>query len=116
MDLDWCREEFSKGGYTSVCGPGNLTNCGNSLREPFGRIHWAGTETARIWTAYMEGALESAERVVEEIDNRFQDKPLPKPPKVNWQPLNPSPYSFHQRTILFIVVGVISFILYKLIQ
>ncbi|MCL4287850.1 MAG: FAD-dependent oxidoreductase, partial [Thermoleophilia bacterium] len=34
---------------------------------PVGRIHWAGTETATVWSGYMEGALESAERVVAEV-------------------------------------------------
>lgn len=34
------------GGYTGLMGPGVLTTCGETLTAPFGRIHWAGTETA----------------------------------------------------------------------
>lgn len=60
MEKDWLSEEWSKGGYTSVCGPGVLSSLGSSLRAPVGRIHFAGTETARVWQGYMEGALESA--------------------------------------------------------
>ena len=37
------------------------------LRKPVGRIHWAGTETARECTGYMEGAVESGDRVAEEV-------------------------------------------------
>jgi len=38
-----------------------------ALREPVGRIHWAGTETAVEWTGYMEGAVQSGERAAAEI-------------------------------------------------
>jgi monoamine oxidase len=37
------------------------------LRDPIGRIHWAGTETATVWTGYMEGALQSGERASAEV-------------------------------------------------
>ncbi len=30
-------------------------------------IHWAGTETATRWMGYMDGALESGERVAREV-------------------------------------------------
>lgn len=33
------------------------------------RIHWASTETARIWTGYIDGAIESSLRSVSEIVN-----------------------------------------------
>jgi monoamine oxidase len=44
-----------------------LTRFGPSLRERVGRVHWAGTETAEVWTGYMEGAVRSGERVAEEV-------------------------------------------------
>jgi monoamine oxidase len=44
-----------------------LTSFGESLREPVGRIHWAGTETATVWNGYMDGALESGERAAREV-------------------------------------------------
>jgi monoamine oxidase len=37
-----------------------MTSLGDVLRSPIGRIHFAGTETAKVWQGYMEGALESA--------------------------------------------------------
>lgn len=63
----WAEEEFSGGGPTSNFGPGGWTACGPALREPAGRVHWAGTETATVWSGYMEGALQAGERVASEV-------------------------------------------------
>jgi monoamine oxidase len=63
----WTEEEFSGGGPTSNFGPGGWTTCGPALREPVGRVHWAGTETATVWSGYMEGALQAGERVASEV-------------------------------------------------
>ena len=60
-------EEWSGGGPTSNFGPGGWTACGPALREPVGRIHWAGTETATVWSGYMEGALQAGERAAAEV-------------------------------------------------
>ena len=50
--------------------PGALSRFGRALREPCGRIHWAGSETAREWFGYMEGAIESGERAAGEVLER----------------------------------------------
>ena len=63
----WSEEQWSGGGPTSNFGPGGWTSCGPALREPAGRLHWAGTETATVWSGYMEGALQAGERVAAEI-------------------------------------------------
>jgi len=63
----WAEEEWSGGGPTSNFGPGGWTGCGSTLREPAGRLHWAGTETATVWSGYMEGALQAGERVAAEV-------------------------------------------------
>jgi monoamine oxidase len=47
--------------------PGVLTTVGHLIREPHGRVHWAGTETATVWSGYVEGALESGERAAAEV-------------------------------------------------
>lgn len=67
VDQDWTSETWSRGCYVGFMPPGVMTSVGGALREPCGRIHWAGTETARQFVGYMEGALESGERVSEEI-------------------------------------------------
>lgn len=65
-EQSWMAEEWSGGGPTSNFGPGGWTECGSVLREPVGRIHWAGTETATVWSGYMEGALQAGERAAAE--------------------------------------------------
>lgn len=67
LEASWADEPWSQGGPTSSFGAGGWTAYGPCLRAPVGRIHWAGTETATVWSGYMEGALESAERVVAEV-------------------------------------------------
>lgn len=58
---DWAAEPWSGGGPTSNFGPGGWTGLGSALREPAGNVHWAGTETATVWSGYMEGALQAGE-------------------------------------------------------
>lgn len=64
---DWTIDPWVQGCPTGIMPPGVLGTFGPALRAPVGPLHWAGTETAREWTGYMEGAAEAAERVVEEI-------------------------------------------------
>jgi len=45
-----------------------------ALREPAGRIHWAGTETSTQWVGYMEGAALSGERAAKEVHQRLLAK------------------------------------------
>jgi len=66
LEHSWADEKWSRGCFTGVFPPGVWTSLGPSLWKPEGRIHWAGTETARQWTGYIEGALESGERASRE--------------------------------------------------
>jgi monoamine oxidase len=47
--------------------PGVLLDYGRALRDPVGRVHWAGTETATRWPGYIDGAVESGERAAREV-------------------------------------------------
>ena len=67
LELDWSAEEWSRGGPTSNFGPGGWTRYGPALREPVGRLHWAGTETASVWCGYMDGAVRSGQRAAAEV-------------------------------------------------
>jgi monoamine oxidase len=49
-------------------GPGVWTSLGMELRRPIGPIHVAGTETATRYYGYFEGALQAAERAVQEVE------------------------------------------------
>jgi monoamine oxidase len=65
-EQEWSAEEWSGGGPTSNFGPGGWTELGPALREPLARVHWGGTETATVWSGYMEGALQAGERAAAE--------------------------------------------------
>lgn len=67
VEKNWLEEPWSRGCYVGVMGPGTMTSWGSALREPCGRIHWAGTETATKWMGYIDGAIESGERVAQEV-------------------------------------------------
>jgi monoamine oxidase len=69
---DWVEKNFSDEEWTRGCPvaylpPGVLSDYGTAIREPVGRIHWAGTETATYWNGYMDGAVRSGERVAAEV-------------------------------------------------
>lgn len=63
----WALEEHSRGCYGAFLGPGTWTAHGKALRAPIGSIHWAGTETAEIWSGYMDGAVRSGERAARAV-------------------------------------------------
>jgi len=66
-DTDWSSERFSGGCPTGLFNIDTLSRFGDTLRAPVGRVHWAGTETARHCMGYMEGAVESGDRVAAEV-------------------------------------------------
>jgi monoamine oxidase len=67
VEKDWAAEEWSRGCYGGRLGTGVWTGYGEALREPVGRVHWAGTETAEVWNGYMDGAVRSGERAAKEV-------------------------------------------------
>ncbi len=67
IERSWATEAFSRGCYGGYAPPGLLLGYGAALREPVGRIHWAGTETSDYWNGYMDGALRSGERAAGEV-------------------------------------------------
>jgi len=67
LERDWQQEKWSGGCYGTLFGPNVWTRCGHALREPVGPIHWAGTETASVWSGYMDGAVRSGERAAADV-------------------------------------------------
>ena len=52
---------------------GILSSVGEVIREPHGRVHWAGTETADRWAGYIDGAVRSGERAAGEVLGRMKE-------------------------------------------
>ncbi|XP_067341025.1 probable flavin-containing monoamine oxidase A isoform X2 [Channa argus] len=67
QEKDWANEDYSGGCPVNVMAPGLLTYYHPSLRNPCGRIHWAGTETATQWCGYMSGAVQAGQRAALEV-------------------------------------------------
>lgn len=67
VDKDWVTDEWAGGCYVGVMPPGLLSETAAALRAPVGRLHFAGTETARHHMGYLEGAIEAGERAAAEI-------------------------------------------------
>jgi monoamine oxidase len=61
--------ELIRGDYAGQPGPHVLTGFGfgPAVRAPFGRIHWAGVDTATIWMGTINGAAQSGERAANEV-------------------------------------------------
>ncbi|XP_075813244.1 amine oxidase [flavin-containing] A [Microtus pennsylvanicus] len=68
-EKNWCEEQYSGGCYTAYFPPGIMTQYGRVIRQPVGRIYFAGTETATQWSGYMEGAVQAGERAAREVLN-----------------------------------------------
>lgn len=67
VDGEWGSRQWTRGCYNANCGPLVWTTYGPALAEPIGPIHWASTDTAVEWSAYMEGAVDAGERAANEV-------------------------------------------------
>jgi monoamine oxidase len=67
VETAWWTEEWTRGCSFAHLRPGILSRYGPLLREPWGRVHWAGTETATTSHGAIDGAVRSGERAAAEI-------------------------------------------------
>jgi monoamine oxidase len=65
----WARDPFAAGDW-AVYGPGQVQRFGRVLGDAHGRVHFCGEHTAQA-NRGMEGAMESAERVVLEVSQQL---------------------------------------------
>lgn len=66
VEKDWAADPWSTGCITPLT-PGLLSAGGEHLRKPSGRIFWAGTESAKRWCGYMDGAVSAGLRAAGEV-------------------------------------------------
>jgi monoamine oxidase len=67
LELNWAEERWTRGCSFGRFPTGVLTQYGRCIREPVGRLHWAGTETATKFYGSLDGAVRSGERVCREV-------------------------------------------------
>lgn len=69
VTLDWSDEQYTGGCFSAGFGPGCLSELGEALRQPVGRVHFAGTEYASVWNGYFEGAVRSGRDAARAVTN-----------------------------------------------
>ncbi|MGI9085402.1 MAG: flavin monoamine oxidase family protein [Aeromicrobium sp.] len=67
VEHDWTLDRWTMGSPIASPTPGTITSFGSTIREPVGRVHWAGTETATYWSGFMDGAVRAGERAATEV-------------------------------------------------
>lgn len=65
-DKHWSDDYYSTGCAFSAA-PGMWTTYVRTIRDPVGRIHWAGTETSTEMPGQMDGAVRAGERAALEV-------------------------------------------------
>lgn len=67
IETPWWTEPWTRGCSMAHLPPTILTRYGPLLRQPSGRVHWAGTETSTTSHGSIDGAVRSGERAAAEI-------------------------------------------------
>lgn len=67
QDLDWAQEVWTGGCPVALPSRGVAVSSVGDAREPWGLVHWAGTEVAAEWRGFLEGAVESGARAAREV-------------------------------------------------
>jgi len=69
FEWNWAQDEFTRGDYAAVPGPGVLTayGFGPARREPFRNVHWASVDLATYPYASFSGAIQSGEAAAREV-------------------------------------------------
>jgi monoamine oxidase len=69
FEWNWAFEEFARGDYAALPGPGVLTalGFGDAIRAPFKRVHWASVDAATFPYASVSGAIQSGVKTADEV-------------------------------------------------
>ncbi len=62
----WAREQWTRGGYAGIFGPGGWTSFGKILGRSHGRLFWASAETVVHAHGSMDAAVSAGERAAVE--------------------------------------------------
>lgn len=73
---DWHLDPWSLGTWC-VLRKGQATKYLAALREPHGRVHFAGADWAMGWRGFIDGAIESGTRVAQQVVTQLDDRVAP---------------------------------------
>ena len=72
FEQNWPAQPWTAGAACFFTPPGVLSEpFGAAIREPVGRLHWAGTEAATRWMGYVDGAMQAGDRAAKEVRARL---------------------------------------------
>jgi monoamine oxidase len=69
---DWTRDPYAKGTWAAYR-PGQLSSWHADFRTPEGRVFFAGSDVARGWAGFMDGAIESGAEVALAVGQRLRE-------------------------------------------
>ena len=72
----WTLDPWTNGAYAAF-GPGQYTKFWDGLSQPSGDVHWAGEATSTYSQGYLNGGVESGDRVAVEVMQKL-GVPVPK--------------------------------------
>ncbi len=69
FEWNWAQDEFTRGDYAAVPGPGVLTayGFGPAMRAPFKHVYWASVDLATYPYASFSGAVQSGEETAKQV-------------------------------------------------
>lgn len=70
-ETDWTVQPWTGGAPVTFMPTGLLSSAGSALRDSVGRIHFAGTEAAPMWSGYIEGALRAGSIAASDVLRRL---------------------------------------------
>jgi cytochrome c2 len=73
LAYDWHLDPYSLGTWC-VLRKGQMTHYLAALREPEGRVHFAGADLALGWRGFIDGAIESGNRVAHDVIARLEGR------------------------------------------
>lgn len=99
---EWNSDQYIGGGYYMMPQLGFLTRFGPYLRQPVGRLYFAGTECAFNWSGYMNGAVQAGERAARQLLVALGRLPSsqvdePEPVSLEYPPAGPFELSIFER-------------------
>ena len=69
---NWTADPYAKGTWTTYR-PGQLSRYYSDFAVPHGRLYFAGSDLARGWAGFMDGAIESGTDTAAALSRRLRD-------------------------------------------
>jgi len=77
LTYDWNLDPYSLGTWC-VLRKGQMTRFLPAVQEPHGLVHFAGADIALGWRGFIDGAIESGNRIAHEVIARLKGRPQPQ--------------------------------------